>query len=32
MIDFVRWIGWIPGVAWMQRACAPRPDARAPAR
>ena len=32
IVDFVRWIGWIPVVVAMQRAFAPRPDARAPAR
>jgi YjbE family integral membrane protein len=32
IVDFIRWIGWIPVVVLMQRALAPRPDARAPAR
>lgn len=32
IVDFIRWIGWIPVVVLMQRAFAPRPDARAPAR
>jgi YjbE family integral membrane protein len=32
IVDFVRWIGWIPVVVVMRRALAPRPDARAPAR
>ena len=32
IVDFIRWIGWIPVVMAMQRAFAPRVDARAPAR
>jgi len=32
IVDFVRWIGWIPVVVAMQRAFVPRPGARAPAR
>ena len=32
IVDFVRWIGWRPVVVAMQRAFAPRPGARAPAR
>jgi YjbE family integral membrane protein len=32
IVDFVRWIGWIPVVMAMRRAFARRPDARAPAR